>query len=226
MSLGTRVLTPEAFCFIIDKTDDSRLEFQLMPQTITESKSALWNEIPIIGRSLPLVGYSGSTSRSMSISLQFAAMVPNGSDPENPVKYSSDWVIKQVRWLESKTYPSYTGDIVRPPPGLVVIIGQALGMQCTLNSVSTTWEGPWAIDGPKATAFRAQVDCAFVEYGENMDRGRPFDRHQAVEGINQEGGGSLGGSSYIQIPRAIQEAPNRFLVQRIDFEPLPPQTLP
>jgi len=206
-----KVLTPEAFCFIIDKTDDSRIEFQLMPQTITESKSALWSEIPIIGRSLPLVGYNGSTARSMSLSLQFAATVSNGEDSANPTKYSSDWVIKQVRWLESKTYPSYVGDTVRPPPGLIVIVGQSLGMQCTLNSVNTTWEGPWAIDGPKATAFRAQVDCAFVEYGQNMDGGRPFDRHQAVIGKNQEGGGSLGGSAYTDIPIAVFGHPPNLL---------------
>jgi len=190
---GTTVLTPEAFCFILDRDNDTRLEFQLMPLNISESKGAVYNEIPILGRSLPLLGYAYSTSRTVGLSLQFAVLQQYG-------KYSAEWVIAQARWLESKVYPEYTSGLTYPPPRLALFAGQALSMDCVMTSVNTVWEGPWEIQGPKASAFRVQVDCTFQEYGMNNDRGHPFSHSQAVQGKNQLPGGGSGGSSYIEIP--------------------------
>jgi hypothetical protein len=193
---AARVLSPEAFCFILDTDSGERVEFQLMPESISESKSAMYNEVPIIGRSLPLLGYANSSARTMGIGLSFAALFAEG-------KYSPSWVEEQVRWLESKVYPIYEDGYVFPPPRLLVVVGKAIGLQCIMNSVNTTWLGPWSVANQDAYAFRAQVDIQFQEYGMNEDAaGHPFDADDAKEGKNQsfERGG---GTFYVDIPTGV-----------------------
>ena len=188
-----RVVSPEAYCLILDIDHGDRLEFQLMPDIISENKSAFYNETPIIGRSLPLLGYSSSSARTMGLSLNFVALTSEG-------KYSPKWVREQVRWLEAKVYPIYEDGFVYPPPRLLVVVGKALGLQCVMTSVNTTWMGPWAISDAEASPFRAQVDCQFQEYGMNEDDiGHPHDHEEARSEYNQkfEPGTS---NSYVDIP--------------------------
>lgn len=193
---AAQVLSPEAFCFILDTDSGERVEFQLMPEAISESKSAMYNEIAIIGRSLPLLGYAGSGSRTMGLGLSFAALFPEG-------KYSPKWVEEQTRWLESKVYPNYEDGFVFPPPRLLVVVGKAVGLQCIMTSVSTTWLGPWSVADQDAYAFRSQVDMQFQEYGMNEDAaGHPHDADDAKDGKNQsfERGG---GTRYVDIPIGV-----------------------
>jgi hypothetical protein len=191
-----RVLSPEAYCFILDLDGDDRLEFQLMPDIISENKSAMYHEVPIVGRSLPLLGYGSSTSRAMGLSLQFTATHPSG-------KYSPEWIVEQVRWLESKVYPEYEDGFVYPPHRLLVVVGVAIGMQAVMTSVNTAWMGPWAFTESTATPFRAQVDCQFQEYGMNEDEiGHPHDHAQAKSGENQRFEQS-GSTQYVDIPLVV-----------------------
>jgi len=199
-----KILSPEAYCFIIDIDEGpaSKLEFQLMPENISESKTAFYNEIPIIGRSLPHLGYSGSSSRQISLNLNFAALYYPGTG-----YYDVHWVEKQVRWLESKVYPVYRGNFTFPPHRLLIILGQAVRMQAVMTSCSTSWQGPWAVntegDG-KAYSHRATIDCAFQEYGENdAASGHPHDHYDAIEGRNQADSAS-GQGDYVEIPIAAQ----------------------
>lgn len=179
---GSTVLSPEAFCFIVDldnRQSPERLHFQLMPDTITESKSANYEEIPIIGRSLPLLGYTNSTARQVSLSLSFAALKRDG-------EYSPEGILKKVRWLESKVYPHYDGIWVLPPHRLLLVIGKALAMTCVMSSCTTTHMKPWNVAGVDARPFRVQVDCSFIEWGENDDQyGHPHGHDQAISGENQ-----------------------------------------
>jgi hypothetical protein len=193
-----RVLSPEAYCFILNKdsTDATdRLDFQLMPEGISESKSAMYNEVPIIGRSLPLIGYASSTSRMVNISLRFVSLNKEG-------KYSPKWVEERVRWLESKVYPRYENNLTYPPPRLLLVVGKALSMQCVMTSYNTTWMSPWTVEGDEARAFQASVDVAFQEYGQNLDIGHPFGHDEAKSGVNQ-GNTTATGEPYIQIPANV-----------------------
>jgi hypothetical protein len=203
-------LSPEAYCFILDIDEGvgNKLEIQLMPDAITETKAAIYNEIPIIGRSLPFLGYAGSTSRQTGLSISFAALHSPGAG-----YYTVDWVEKQVRWLESKVYPVYRGNFTFPPHRLLVIIGQAIRMQAVMTSCTTSWQGPWDAFGAddqtagKAYSMRATVDCQFQEYGMNDNAaGHPHDTYDALEGRNQAAADS-GQGQYIEIPIAAQELP-------------------
>lgn len=188
------VLSPEGFCFIInlDTTGEKeRLEFQLMPDTITEGKTANYDNIPIIGRSLPYLGYSHSSPRQINLSLEFAALTRGESDAD---KYTPQWVQRQVRWLEAKVYPKYDDNWVYPPPRLLIVIGEAVGMTAVMTSCNTTWLKPWYRRNNQVFPMRAQVDCAFEEWGYNNDEyGHPFSVQEAEVGANQpyrEGSGA------------------------------------
>jgi len=203
-----QVLAPDSFCFIQDLDSggaSDRLEFQLMPESIGESKSAIYNEIPILGRSLPLLGYAGSTSRQISLSISFAALYAPGSGGY----YDIFWVQKQVRWLESKVYPEYRSGFTFPPHRLLVIMGQAVRMQAIMIACNTTWLGPWAIDHNEGQAYshRATVDCQFQEFGMNDDSlGHPHDTTDALEGRNQaDAQAGPGENDYVAIPLAAQQ---------------------
>lgn len=196
-----RVLSPEAHCYIIDRKDDSRLAFQLMPDAISESKSAQYNEIPVIGRSLPYLAYSSSTARTISLSLAFVALNREGSGG----KYTTTWVKEQVRWLESKVYPEYLDGFTFPPHMLHIVIGSVIGLQAVMVSCTTTWTGPWDVTSDLARPFRAMVDCSFQEAGKNDDdMNHPHGFADALSGANQWGPVSSAESSkYVEIPLAI-----------------------
>jgi hypothetical protein len=199
-SASARVLSPEGYCFLLDidaEGGENRLEFQLMPDTIGESKAALYNEVPIVGRSLPLIGYSSSSSRMVALTLQFAALSADG-------KYTMEWVEKQVRWLESKVYPTYRDGYTFPPPRLLLNIGKAFAMQCVMLSYNTGWLGPWRVDGDSVRPMRATVDIQLQEWGLNdAASGHPHSTEEARAGSNQawETGS---GVTYVDIPLAVR----------------------
>lgn len=199
-----KVLAPDAFCFILDLDEGTtdRLEFQLMPESIAENKAAIYNEIPILGRSLPLLVYSGSTSRQIALSISFAALYAPGA-----TRYDIHWVRRQVRWLESKVYPVYKDNFTFPPHRLLIILGQAIRMQAVMTACTTSWLGPWAIDSEKGQAYshRATVDCQFQEFGMNDNSlGHPHDQYDALEGRNQADA-QAGDYDYVEIPLAAQQ---------------------
>jgi hypothetical protein len=186
---AAKVLSPEGYCVTvdIDAGGPDWLEFQLMPDTISENKTANYDPIAIIGRSLPILGYANSSSRSINLELEFAALNRSG-------KYSPTWVKDQVRWLESKVYPEYESGWVYPPHRMQLIVGQALGMLCVMTSCTTTWSKPWTTSIVEPFAYRASVACSFQECGQNNDSfGHPHGWADAKSGMNQ----ALGGSGYI-----------------------------
>jgi hypothetical protein len=194
-------LSSEAFCFLLDIDSEAgdRVSFQLMPEVISESKSANYAEIPIVGRSLPQLGYANSSSRVTNLSLQFVALQREG-------KYTAEWVENQVRWLEAKVYPRYIDDWTFPPPRLLLVVGQAMGMQCVMTSCTTSWMGPWdATNGRQALAFRAQVDIGLQEIGQNNnEHGHPFGHDAAVSGKNQiREPGNSDAAPYVSIPLVL-----------------------
>jgi len=196
-----RVASPEAFCFIIDTLRDDRLEFQLMPEAISETKTAHYNEIPILGRSLPLVGYSSSSSRQIGLSLSFVAL----NSMESGGKYTADWVKKKVRWLESKTYPQYEDGLVFPPPLLLLVVGGVIGLSCIMTNCTTTWMGPWDLKLSPVMPFRANVEVTFQEVGMNDGAyEHPHDHEDAINSKNQWGPqGSSDTPTYVDIPLGI-----------------------
>jgi hypothetical protein len=212
VSEAVRVLSPEGFCFIvdIDAGNLDYIEFQLMPDTISESKGAQYDRVGIIGRSLPILGYANSSSRTMNLSLEFAALNRNG-------QYSPSWIVEKVRWLESKVYPEYIEGWVYPPHKVLIMIGSVIGMTAVMTNCTTTWSKPWSQMSISGTSlnqslelgilpFKAQVDCSFEECGKNNDTyGHPHGYAEAILGKNQAFQDIPSRKLYYEIPTVVSD---------------------
>lgn len=205
------VISPEAFCYIVDLNDNSRLHFQLMPEVISESKTAMYNEVPIVGRSLPQLGYAGSSARVLGLDLSFVALEREG-------KYTADWVKSQVRWLEAKAYPRYVNGFTFPPSKVLLMVGNVVGLQAVVTSCTTSWTGPWDTRDIDAKPFRASVSIQLQEVGQNDGAwGHPFGASEAISSQNQAVWGHIG-EAYIEIPLSDN---NTYLTPGQPFTPVP-----
>ena len=123
--------------FIYEIDEPTRIiRFSFMPQSFNESKRANYQEIGILGRSEPIMGYSGSGPRLFNINLSLPVM---GESPFTP-----DEVIQQVRLVQSWVYPDYSKPTLPSiPPALVFAVGKWLVQRCILLSYQTTYSAPW-----------------------------------------------------------------------------------
>jgi hypothetical protein len=85
---------------------------------ITDTKSASWNDEPIMGRAFPMKTYSHSENRSITMICHF--VVIEEKDIEDN--------IRALRLLESAVYPMDDPKYpYRPPPVCRIVCGQLLG---------------------------------------------------------------------------------------------------
>lgn len=152
--------SPDA-AFIIDLDGGGMFPFQFIPETISDSKSASFNDYDILGRSIPLKGYRGSPSRT----LQFTVRM--WTDPTADGAPLSVGQIKQrTDFLRSLVYADYSGGI-KPPHKCLITIGlnfQMIGV-CTqaaptVSRNSNVWDlGPTLSHG-------MEVQLTFEEVGD------------------------------------------------------------
>jgi len=119
------------------------LPFQFMPDTIQDSKAAMYGDIIVLGRSTPIKTYSHSGAETLAFSLKFFAN-PEQSDKEMTPKRINE----RVQFCKSLVYPVYTGFIVKPPPICVVKVGDYINFYgvCKAVSTSVTQDYPWDVD--------------------------------------------------------------------------------
>lgn len=123
---------------------------------ISDSKSAVYNDEPVPGRTMPLKTYSHSDNRTISMSLHF--FVVKKEDIED--------IIYKIRALESAVYPR-KGDgsaPFYPPPICQVKCGRILSEQeiCViLRSYSTRWPTDVAWDKESLVPFRVDIDLSW-----------------------------------------------------------------
>lgn len=141
----------EKECFILDNKG-GRLRFQMMPDGISDSKSVNWNQIQIVGRSHPILGYDSSAPRTFSFTLTFFAH-PSHDDPTS----QSD-VVKNIRFLMSLTYPDYSSG-VNPPPKCTLKLGKMIIWQVVAQDISVDYSPLWKNGLP----VYATVSCTFIE---------------------------------------------------------------
>ncbi len=103
---GQGDLQPIPNCYI--ETPNRTITMKILPE-ISDSKSASYNDEPIIGRSYPLKTYSHSENRDISWTAHF--MVVKDGDQEE--------IMSDLRAIESLVYPEDTntgGAPYAPPP--------------------------------------------------------------------------------------------------------------
>jgi hypothetical protein len=123
-----------------------RIDFRYTFDSFDDTKSANYGEINVIGRSEPILGYSGSGPRIFNIPLIFAHAGATGAGGLGINPYQTHWeeVIRPVWLVRSWLYPDYSNPM-RPnvPPILLLVMGSWLSQRCVARSASVRYHGPW-----------------------------------------------------------------------------------
>lgn len=160
---------PSRHCHIIvlpDEGDQTAkrhvIRFQTMPDKITDSKSAVFNDAQIIGRSSPLKTYQFSSARKISLNLEFFASI------EAKDEKSAEEVRTTVNLLRALVNPNYGSKLIARPRRCILRVGENIGMTGYCLSVNVTLRGdyPWELNPAKA--HYASVALVFEETGEDV----------------------------------------------------------
>lgn len=133
---------------------------------ITDSKSAVWNDEPIMGRSFPVKTYARSDNRSISMNLHFYITKPE--DVNRNLDY--------LRQIESLTYPQPgNGSYPFLPPKIVTIkCGKLLGNNglCVIlknYSVNYPTNVPWAENDGAYLPYKFSVSTTWDAIHSNKE---------------------------------------------------------
>lgn len=137
---------------------------------ISDTKSAAYNDEPVIGRSIPLKTYSHSENRVINTKLHFFIRK----------KADAEFNLSQLRAIESAVYPQ-TGDPYKPPPVCQLECGDLLSIKkplcVVLLSYNVTFPTDVAWDKDTYCPYKFDVDCSWqVVYAATdlPDAGRIF----------------------------------------------------
>lgn len=166
---------PSRFCYIIvlpddgDKTSEQHIiRFQTMPDKITDSKSAVFNDAQIIGRSSPLKTYQFSSARRISLNLEFFASL-EAKDDEGRNGPTGVYKVKEtVNLLRSLVNPNYGEKLISRPRKCILRVGDNIGMSGFCTSVNVTLRGDYPWELYPALAHYASVSLTFEETGESV----------------------------------------------------------
>lgn len=138
---------------IRDLTTQEGIYFYFIPEEITEDVEVSWEEATILGRSAPIVGYSGTGARTVSFLLHFHAH-------EDAYKE----VFQPVMFLQSLKYPEYSGSFMRPPHKIRCIMGLwFLDITGILQGAQVTWKAPYDVTGSSMYPMAAEVSLSIKE---------------------------------------------------------------
>lgn len=135
------------------------IPFQFMPNSISDSGAAVYNDTIPIARSSPVKSYSHSSARTISFALEFFA------SPEAGLGFITPLLIKtRIDALRALRIPDYSGMQLKPPPRCIVHIGEQIAFLGVCKSVSVTYDNtsPWDVL-PVVLAHHAIVNLTFEE---------------------------------------------------------------
>lgn len=122
--------------YIINQVTEEKIVFYTLPDDISESYSASWDNSEVRGRSAPYHGYSGNEARSVSYSFTLYEDLCGES------------YMDIIDALKRLVYPKYNGSIVIPPYCILKIGDMVNRVTAIVNSVSVSWGGT-VIEGNK-----------------------------------------------------------------------------
>jgi len=141
------------------------IRFQFLPEDISDSKAANYNETEILSRSMPLMGYASSSARQLSFSLQFYR-----TDTFDPYE-----VANKIRSLE---YANYQGGDTGPPPVCLVQVGE-VRIKGVLMQCEITHKHPWDVKEKKP--MYVEISVTFSETNET-----PWSYMDVWKGLDQQ----------------------------------------
>jgi hypothetical protein len=128
-------------CYIQQLTSGGagwKLFFQFMPEDITDTKAAVFQDYPIIARSIPLKAYSFSTSKIVTLVLQFFA-----TPIEKELTPTIKDIMLKIQQLRGCVYANYDKG-TRPPNPVLLRVGNWIAMKAVITQVSVKASKIWA----------------------------------------------------------------------------------
>lgn len=164
---------PRVSCYLIilpnDATSDETpvtVKFQTMPERITDTKSAAFDDARIIGRSSPLKTYQFSSARKINLTLEFFASLE--SKDLDATTNGANNVKKTVNTLRALVNPNYTSSVIQRPRKCLVRVGDNIALIGFCMHVTVTYRGdyPWELN--PYLAHYASVNLSFEDTGEKV----------------------------------------------------------
>ena len=143
--------------------DNFIIPFQTMPEKITDSKNANYDDTFFIAGSSPLKTYQNSTARTIAFTLEFFDVI----EVQNSIFSATDGkTLKNlVDNARSLLYPNYKTAQIKPPTKCLVRLGGQAAMIGVCKSVNILYDGvkPWALHSDQGTPSTPHwVSISFV----------------------------------------------------------------
>lgn len=115
-------------CYLINLVTNTKIEFDITPDSIEDSNRASFDTQSVRGRSSPYQGYSESGPRTISYSITLHHDL------------CKDGLLSTINKLKALTYPEYGG--VLNLPLCLVRIGDMVHCKAIVSDVGVTWQKP------------------------------------------------------------------------------------
>lgn len=120
-------------CYII--IDGRQWTFPCYPESVSDSNTANYNAVSILGRSEPFQYYTGSGPRTVSVKFDMhAEMMREMYDPD------TTYVYRLVSAIEAACYPNYGSGIAAP--AVTFVVANNIQIRGIISSVNTDYDGP------------------------------------------------------------------------------------
>lgn len=139
----TKKITYESYFKRVEPNDKHKEAYlPVIPQEFSDSNSAAWSSVSLMGRSVDYQIYSGS-SRTVSFTLQLHQELYNDS-----IGTKTDNIYNLVQLIESCNYPFYSeANDWAGPPQVIFKIGEQFYIKGILDGCTANWKAPFDEQG-------------------------------------------------------------------------------
>lgn len=114
---------------IVNRLTGTRIVMKVLPEDISDSSAAQFNQQVPLGRSVPIWGYASSGPRNISFQVTLHDDM------------CEDGLLKTVYNCYALQYPKYEGNQIKPPKAIITI-GNIIRISAVPQSVSVSWRKP------------------------------------------------------------------------------------
>lgn len=123
--------------YIINAATNTWIPLPVIPESVSKSVSANWNDTTIIGRSASYRSYNGTSNRTVNFNLKFHM------DLLEELTYDTTKLdlTRITDYLESLCYPEYSNSAIKPPV-CILKLADVIKIRGTCDSVTVSYQLP------------------------------------------------------------------------------------
>jgi hypothetical protein len=137
----------DSFIATMDMAPDDQFAINFTHiEDVRDAAKPRYNQIPIIGRSTPVMTYESTDVRTVSLDLMIVESI---NDSDRVLGYNKSDVVAIVNRLRSLAYPDYktVRDLTLPPSRVNLVVGGFIDVTAVVTDCSVVWKKPWSIVG-------------------------------------------------------------------------------